>query len=766
MRKASPSARSKPMTSIGWLHLADLHQTLRRPGWPSAQVRREVLADLASLHAEAGPWDLVIVAGDLSMRGAPEELEEAERTLDDLLDHLRALGSDPCLLAVPGNHDLVRADGPVAGLRALRRWHEDPQTQREFWTEPESPGRRLVDRALEPYERWWSRRLERGLGKPISHFRAGLLPGDFTATVDIGGVRVGIAGLCSTFLQVTGDDYEGRLSISPHQLLVAAGGDVPAWIAGHDTALLITHHGPHWLTAEDRRTYEEDINPAGRFAAHLTGHFHGGVPLIEGPPRAQIRCPSLFGLDSWEDRRGQPGQRRFGYNAARLIVEGTDSRIEVRPRGWTESRLRPASELAEVDRRGVMTIPLAPFPRVGDGEPSFRLEHAALRDALAAHYRSPEEPRDLAREVGLQPFPAGPGGATVDVWHMVVSEADRRGLLGDLVRRVEAEHPSTGAISQAWRALQSGSRPEARRSMETTRGGSDRAGDALYERLTDLLPAAFEAVIAMVSLQREVPSSAAPQATRAMSLVRLMEKREGAAGLARLAEAIRRAESPFAPLAPLTIEIPRAALRGGRSAAGRQLLDQETLSRVHQAALGLGLGRHALLAGLPARLVSSLPAAPSPAAQLLLDLQALNRAPPLADGSVPLLIWLTSARALSAGRPEGEVFRQAQDALRRSSSEVARRAPTRPTLIRLLTVMFSDERDFDGFVLDHFPAVYRRFTSGMSRAYRIGLLLDAAEPSDVVARLKRSHPSAFQAHQRVLDYEDPEDVSRGRLRGR
>lgn len=68
--------------------------------------------------------------------------------------------------------------------------------------------------------------------------------------------------------------------------------------------------------------------------------------------------------------------------------------------------------------------------------------------------------------------------------------------------------------------------------------------------------------------------------------------------------------------------------------------------------------------------------------------------------------------------------------------------------------MFTDERDFDGFVLDHFPSAYQLFNRGMTRATRISLLLDAVTPADVVARARRAHPKAFKEHQLVLDYED------------
>src|SRR6185369_8244077 len=150
------------------------------------------------------PWDLVIVAGDLTMRGAPEEFEDAEKALDELSKHIQKLGGvEPCLLAVPGNHDLARPRDPSpSAVRALRRWHEDPGVREEFWNDPESPARRLVDRALDPFERWSKRQK---LSRCAKNFRSGLLPGDFTATVEKEGVRLGVAGLCSAFLQVTGD---------------------------------------------------------------------------------------------------------------------------------------------------------------------------------------------------------------------------------------------------------------------------------------------------------------------------------------------------------------------------------------------------------------------------------------------------------------------------------------------------------------------------------------------------------------------------------
>jgi hypothetical protein len=85
------------------------------------------------------------------------------------------------------------------------------------------------------------------------------------------------------------------------------------------------------------------------------------------------------------------------------------------------------------------------------------------------------------------------------------------------------------------------------------------------------------------------------------------------------------------------------------------------IRKLHAAAISAGLGssRAALLAGIDSHFVASLPSAPSHAAQLLTDLDQLDSVPQLADGSIPLLIWLQNAAALAGPRTEGIVFDRA-----------------------------------------------------------------------------------------------------------
>lgn len=648
------------MTTFGWLHLADLHQTVRRPGFRAADAWNALCADLESLHGRSGPWDLVLVAGDLTRRGSAEELEEAEAGLDELLAFVRALqpGVEPSLLAVPGNHEIVRADGQPWAYRALRRWHEDPAVQAEFWNDLDSPGRRLVDRALTPFEAWWKKR-----SAAVKGLRHGLLPGDFTVTFEKEGLRLGVAGLCSAFLQVSGDDYEGRLGLSPHQLTIAAGGDTPAWIARHDVALLVTHHPPSWLGEPDRRRYEAEINPAGRFAAHLSGHLHEAATLVEGSERVQVRSPSLFGLDTFEDRRGRPGERRAGYVVGQIELGGEGSALRLWPRMWSGDGLRPAFALAELDGEGAASLRLARFPRAAAEQAPFRLERARLREALVAIYRAASDAQRLAREAGIRLGGKLEGGAAADVWEAVLAEAERRGRLGELVKIVQLEYPGEPGIAEAWRALQGSGQPRDAAS-EKRDAASERLAEELLDGLAGLLPTQFDVVQLLAGAPQLLSGPNAPQARRALELVQLME-RQGRSGLERLAATVARVSGS-----------PSDGARSG-------------------------------------------------------GLESLTRA------------YEPFQKSLAAGRSH-------------TSRRTSARTPTAASLTRLLALMFDDERDFDGFVLDHYPSAYRRFTNGMSRAYRIGLLLKAADPADVAAKLKRSHPSAFAAHQRVLDYEDPD----------
>lgn len=92
-------------------------------------------------------------------------------------------------------------------------------------------------------------------------------------------------------------------------------------------------------------------------------------------------------------------------------------------------------------------------------------------------------------------------------------------------------------------------------------------------------------------------------------------------------------------------------------------LNHDEILKVHAAVVSAQLvgSRDALLVGIDGRLVAGLPSAATPSDQILRDLDTLNSASVLADGSMPLATWLANAVAQAGPRKEGAIFRAALD---------------------------------------------------------------------------------------------------------
>lgn len=324
------------LDAFNWLHLADLHfgQANQPEVWPN--VREAFLEDLKRLHDRAGPWDLLIFSGDLTSTGEGDEFNRVEdEVLTRIFELLRGLGSpDVKLLAVPGNHDLVRpnADEPTAALRQLLREGGFQEVAEEFWVKRDGEYAKIVTDAFSNYGKWWrSSRFRNGLT-----ITDGILPGDFATTINVRGHPIGIVGLNTTFLQLTSGNYEGRLAWDPRQVQAVCG-DIADWTKRHHARLLITHQGPIWLNDAGRSDYPE-INPAGRFAAHLFGHLHVNelAKLSEagGEGVRLWQVASLFGLE----KIGDPPikDRQHGYMAGRIEFGANGATIRCWPRAGTK----------------------------------------------------------------------------------------------------------------------------------------------------------------------------------------------------------------------------------------------------------------------------------------------------------------------------------------------------------------------------------------------------------------------------------------------
>src|SRR5690606_20503107 len=127
------------------------------------------------------------------------------------------------------------------------------------------------------YEKWVERdvkpRAQRG--QHAIHWSE-RVPGDFSAVVQKGELRLGLVGLNTAWAQIDSGDFQGKLPLPSEQFFAA----LPSaeaqldWFKGVDAALLLTHHPRSWLSKRASAEYERDIHPPGRFDLALFGHMH------------------------------------------------------------------------------------------------------------------------------------------------------------------------------------------------------------------------------------------------------------------------------------------------------------------------------------------------------------------------------------------------------------------------------------------------------------------------------------------------------------
>src|SRR6202044_1799994 len=215
--------------------------------------------------------------------------------------------------------------------KLMDSYSSDRRFRDEFWGDPDCQGRAIVKKAFAAYR---TRTKAFRFPRP-SLLRSGKLPGDFSGVVDVDGLKVGIVGLNSAFLQLTGGNLEGKLAIDLEQVIAVCGDNFVDWFRSNSCNFLLTHHPPSWFTPASRTALDSDIYVPGRILAHLCGHLHEGVQisLSHGGEvsRQIIQSAALFGLEYF----GEPSERkerRHGYSTGQLDVGTKTATLTFWPR--------------------------------------------------------------------------------------------------------------------------------------------------------------------------------------------------------------------------------------------------------------------------------------------------------------------------------------------------------------------------------------------------------------------------------------------------
>ena len=393
------------MTSFSILHLTDLHFGQPDHSNYFGGVEQQFLHDIRQTYEsnKIGTWDVIIVGGDVAYSGRREEFNLADRFFRKLLDLLQELQSfEPPLIAVPGNHDLAWADALDPAAIVLTelgaKWPQFEPVWSKILGDETSPYRSRIAECFANYTAWWAPWAQKIKSVNALRLHEGALPGDFTLTLTKGRERIGIVGLNSSSLQLTKENFEGKLALHPAQFNAVLPDKDLAWFDTLDAAVLLTHHPPEWLSAANRRHFQESISYPGRFVVHLTGHLHKpqgeAKALGFSAGRRLVTGPSLFGFE----RTSDDFDRVHGYGTIQINVGQTSSQGTI--------RYFPRSARKKQD--GFWSIVRDDGFDLNDSDGGTAPENGQFQISQARIASRPKEaaPRDLVREPAIAPEPA------------------------------------------------------------------------------------------------------------------------------------------------------------------------------------------------------------------------------------------------------------------------------------------------------------------------------------------------------------------------
>lgn len=281
---------------ISWLHISDLHHGAPNGQWSSH--RDTALRDLAQQASMRGAPDLILITGDLTYSGERDEFSYVTTALHEIRE---AVGGDPIVVPVPGNHDLRRP--PPTNIEGFRQYRHN-SALREMVQRGEAEVLKPLQGWFENYMLWLEEEIVPTWRRQGVHYEAGLLPGDLRLSINRNDIHLGVVGVNSAFLQCMDGNYRGELIVEPQQ----AGPNLSEWIDRHHAALLIMHHPSRWLAEVD--VFTASIYTPGRFVACLSGHLWAHSDELPNTDDRLLAAPSLLGRPHCD---GNAKVRPHGY---------------------------------------------------------------------------------------------------------------------------------------------------------------------------------------------------------------------------------------------------------------------------------------------------------------------------------------------------------------------------------------------------------------------------------------------------------------------
>lgn len=336
------------------LHITDAHFGGEDFGGDGSTIRNNVAAEFRRslgqmIDSQITGIDIVAITGDLVTGGRWDDARhELQSFFKGLRDTLEQVGSTPLYFFVPGNHDLERTKLSPAETDAIINWDKQQQVRQALWTR--SPDCSLTPRIYDAFSKYSDCIVELqklGLVTLCDGCQTGVLPGDYSASFERKGLKVGVMGLNSAFLQ-----FDRNAGSQPADARLAqATATIPernlaTWGDKHDICLLLTHHDSGEFLARD--LFLGEVDRPGRFAAHLCGDKHDpkheSRSEYHSSQRFTILGNALNGLRS--ESSGNGLERRHGFSITEFARIGDQQIHRSAIFGWSKEGHEFASDMA------------------------------------------------------------------------------------------------------------------------------------------------------------------------------------------------------------------------------------------------------------------------------------------------------------------------------------------------------------------------------------------------------------------------------------
>lgn len=108
-------------------------------------------------------------------------------------------------------------------------------------------------------------------------------------------------------------------------------------------------------------------------------------------------------------------------------------------------------------------------------------------------------------------------------------------------------------------------------------------------------------------------------------------------------------------------------------------------------------------------------------------------------GDLIIAVSVTNDPAWSAKPLHGKGKQQFLNMIKAISWNIGKQQSARSTIRLMIEELLSNESDLDGFLIDYFFDIKKRMSMGMERKQKINLLLELADPNEILVRLHNLH---------------------------